>query len=95
MNIPGRNPPFSDYLVVSKTDLNDGIEEMYAWSPARCSVHSFYKLCSVRLLYKNERLFCTFDLHLNVVMISTIDISTTVLRTDGSSTRVARTDLVY
>jgi len=50
---------------------------------------------SVRLLNKNERLFCTFDLQLNVVMTSTIDISTIVLRTDGSSTRVPRTDLVY
>ena len=73
----------------------------------RRSVRSFYKLyevlfvrsatlrCSVRLLNKNERLFCTFDLQLNVVMTSTIDISTIVLRTDGSSTRVTRTDLVY
>jgi len=51
--------------------------------------------CSVRLLNKNERLFCTFDLQLNMVMISKINISTIVLRTDGSSTRVARTDLVY
>jgi len=51
--------------------------------------------CSVRLLNKNERLFCTFDLQLNVVMISKINISTIVLRTDGSSTRVARTDLLY
>ena len=50
---------------------------------------------SVRLLNKNERLFCTFDLQLNVVMTSTIDISTIVLRTDGSSTRVTRTDLLY
>ena len=51
--------------------------------------------CPVRLLNKNERLFCTFDLQLNVVMISTINISTIVLRTDGSITRVARTDLAY
>ena len=50
---------------------------------------------SVRLLNKNERSFCTFDLQLNVVMTSMIDISTIVLRTDGSSTRVARTGLVY
>jgi len=51
--------------------------------------------CSVRLLNKNEPLFCTFDLQLNVVMTSTIDKSMIVLRTDGSSTRVTRTDLVY
>jgi len=51
--------------------------------------------CSVLLLNKNERLICMFDLHLNVVMISMIDISTIVLRTDGSNTRVTRTDLVY
>ena len=64
INIPGRNPPISDYLVVSKTDLNDGIEEMCAWSPVRCSVRSFYKLydalfggstkmnaCSVHLVF--------------------------------------------
>jgi len=51
--------------------------------------------CSVRLLNNNERLFCTFDLQLNVVMTSTINVSTIVLRTDGSSTRVTRTDLVY
>jgi len=50
---------------------------------------------SVRLLYKNEHLFCTFDLQKNVVMISKINISTIVLRTDSSSTRVIRTDLVY
>jgi len=50
---------------------------------------------SVRLLNKNGHLFCTFEPQLNVVMISTINISTTVLRTDGSSTRVARTDFVY
>jgi len=50
---------------------------------------------SVRWLNKNEHLFCTFDLQLNVVMTSTINISTIVLRTDGSSTRVTRTDLVY
>jgi len=118
INIPGRSPQTSDYLVVSKMDLNVGIEEMYAWSPVQSSVRSFYKLyevlfirstnsakfcsfvlqtvrCSVPLLNKNERLFCTFDLQLNVVMTSTINISTIVLRTDGSSTRVARTDLVY
>jgi len=51
--------------------------------------------CSVRLLNKNERLVCTFDLQLNVVMTSTIDISAIVRRTDDSSTRVTRTDLVY
>jgi len=118
MNIPGRNPQTSDYLVVSKMDLNVGTEEMYAWSPVRSSVRSYHTLyevlfvrstnstkfssfvlqtlrCSVHLLNKNERLFCTFDLQLNVVMTSTIDISTIVLRTDGSSTRVTRSDLVY
>jgi len=51
--------------------------------------------CSVRLLNQNERLFCTFDLQMNVVMTSTINVNTIVLRTDGSSTRVARTDLVF
>jgi len=57
----------------------------------RRSVRSIYKLynvlfvCStnsVRLLHKNKRLFCTFDLQLNVVMTSTIDLSTIIFRTD-------------
>jgi len=30
INIPGRSPQTSDYLVVSKMDLNVGTEEMYA-----------------------------------------------------------------
>jgi len=99
---------------------------MYAWSPVRSSVRSFYKLyevlfvrstnstkfcsfvlqtlrssvrsffklyevllvCSTNstmlcsLAQKNERLLCTFDLQLNVIMTSTINISTIVLRTD-------------
>jgi len=120
-------------------DLNVGTEDMYAWSPVRSSVRSFYKLyevlfvrstnstkfcsfvlqtlrssvrsffklyevllvCSTNstmlcsLAQKNERLLCTFDLQLNVIMTSTINISTIVLRTDGSNTRVTRTDLVY
>jgi len=79
-------------------DLNVGTEDMYAWSSVRSSVRSFVLQTlrsSVRLLNKNERLFCTFDLQLNVVMTSTINVSTTVLRTDGSSTRVTRTDIVY
>jgi len=42
--ISGRNPQTSDYLVVSKMDLNVGTEEMYAWSHGRRSVRSFYKL---------------------------------------------------
>jgi len=62
--MPGRNPQTSDYLVVSKMDLNVGTEEMCAWSPVRSSVRSFYKLydalfvcstkmnvCSVRLIF--------------------------------------------
>jgi len=84
INILGRNPQTSDHLVVSKIDLNVGL---YAWSPVRCSVRSTNSTtlcsfvlqtlrCSVRLLNKNERFFCTFDLHLNDVMISTIESST-------------------
>jgi len=102
INIPGRSPQTSDYLVVSKMDLNVGTEEMYdalfvpsTNSTKFCSFVLQTLRCSVRLLNKNERLFCRFDLQLNVVMTSTIDISTIVLRTDGSNTRVTRTDLVY
>ena len=51
------------------------------------------RLCSFVL--QAEHLFCTFDLHLNVIMISMIDISTIALRTDISGTRVAWKDLVY
>jgi len=83
-------------------DLNVGTEEMYdalfvpsTNSTKFCSFVLQTLRCSVRLLNKNERLFCRFDLQLNVVMTSTIDISTIVLRTDGSNTRVTRTDLVY
>ena len=105
--MPGRNPQTSDYLVVSKMDLNVGTEEctlghlydaLFVRSTNSTKFCSFVLQtlrCSVRLLNKNERLFCTFDLQLNVVMTSTIDTSTIVLRIDGSSTHVTRTDLVY
>ena len=80
---------------------------MYAWSPVRSSVLSVYKLYEVlfvrstnstrlcSFVLQAQRLFGTFDLHLNVAMTSTIDISTILLRTDGLSTRVTRTDLVH
>jgi len=81
--------------------LEDG-SQRWNWRHVRlvictkfCSFFLQTLRCSVRLLNKIERLFCTFDLQLNVVMISTINKSTIVLRTDGSSTRVARTDLIY
>jgi len=75
-------------------DLNVGTEEMYAWSPVRSSVRSIYKLYDALFACSTKMNVCS-DLQLNVVMTSTIDISTIVLRTDGSSTRVTRTDLVY
>ena len=47
--MPGRNPQTSDYLVVSKMDLNVGTEEMYdalfvGSTNLQRSVRSFYKL---------------------------------------------------
>jgi len=75
-------------------DLYVGTEDMYAWSSVRSSVRSFYKLYDSLFASstKNESFFSTFDPQLNVIMISTINISTIILRTDGSSTRVARTE---
>ena len=63
INIPGKSLLNSDYLVVSKTDLNDGIEEMYAWSPVRYSVCSFYKPYGVLFARStNCTKFCSFVL---------------------------------
>jgi len=49
--------------VVSKMDLNVGTEEMYAWSPVRSSVRSFYKLYEVLFVRStNSTTFCSFVL---------------------------------
>jgi len=102
-----KNPLPYKYTGKESTDfrlprgLEDG-SQRWNWRNVRlvtCAMFCSFVLqtlrCSVRWLNKNERLFCTFGLHLNVVMISTIGISTIVLRTDGSSTHVTQTDLVY
>jgi len=70
--------------------LEDG-SQRWNWRYVRCSVRLFYKLYHALFACSIKMNFCTFDLQLNVVMTSTIDISTIVLRT----ARVARTDLVY
>jgi len=57
----GKNPQISDHLVVSKMDLNVGTEDMNAWSSARSSVRSFYKLYEVLfVLSTNSTKFCSF-----------------------------------
>jgi len=102
-----KNPLAYKYTGKKSTDfrlprgLEDG-SQRWNWRNVRlvtstkfCSFVLQTLRCSVRWLNKNERLFCTFDLQLNVVVTSMIDISTIVLRTDGSSTRVTRTDLSY
>ena len=89
-----KNPLAYKYTGKKSTDfwlphgLEDGSQH-WNWKnlrlvtcPKFCSFVLQTLQCSVHLLNKNERLFCTFDLQLNVVMTSTIDISTTVLRTE-------------
>jgi len=71
INISGRSPQTSDYLVVSKMDLDVGIVRLvtctmlcsFVLQTLRCSVRSFYKLYDALFVRStNFTMLCSFVL---------------------------------